>query len=63
MIITLVAATVAAQATPAPRPNAVPAPTADSKMACCEKMSKGGGCACCKGMANEEPDSKNMDHQ
>jgi hypothetical protein len=53
IVSTLVAASVAAQPAPAPKPMAAPAPTAEKKMACCEKMAKGEGCACCKDMAKD----------
>ena len=53
IVSTLIAASVAAQAAPAPQPTAAPAPPAEKKMACCEKMAKGEGCACCKDMARE----------
>lgn len=49
IVSTLIAASVAAtQPAPAPQPMAAPAPAAEKKMACCEKMAKGEGCACCK---------------
>ena len=51
IVSTLIAATVAtAEPTPQPLPTAAPAPAAEKKMACCEKMAKGEGCDCCKGM-------------
>lgn len=51
IVTTLVAATVAAaEPAPARLPAAVPAPAAEKKMACCEKMTKGEGCDCCKDM-------------
>jgi hypothetical protein len=54
IITTLIAATVAAaEPAPAPQPAATPAPKAEKKMACCEKMAKGEGCACCKDMGKE----------
>ena len=50
-VSTLIAATVAAaEPAPAPRPAAAQAPAAEKKMACCEKMAKGEGCACCTDM-------------
>ena len=50
-VSTLIAATIAAtQPAPAPQPTAAPASAAEKKMACCEKMAKGEGCACCKDM-------------
>ena len=53
IVTTLIAATVAAaEPTPAPPPAVAPAPAAEKKMACCEKMAKGEGCACCKDMAD-----------
>ncbi len=53
IVTTLIAATVAAaQPAPVPTPAAAPAPATEKKMACCEKMAKGEGCACCKDMAN-----------
>ena len=50
MIVTLIAATVAA-AEPAatPQPAAAPAPVAQKKD-CCDKMKDGDGCDCCKDM-------------
>ncbi len=60
MIVTsLIAAAIAFQ--PTPQPDAVPAPAAEKKMACCEKMAKGEGCACCKDMAEKESGSEPMD--
>lgn len=56
IVSSLVAAAVAAtQPAPAPQPMATPAPAAEKKMDCCEKMAKGEGCACCKDMAKDEP--------
>ena len=52
IVSTLIAASVATQPVPAPQPMAAPAPAADKKMACCEKMAKGEGCACCKDMSD-----------
>jgi hypothetical protein len=51
IVSTLIAASVASQPAPAPKPKATLVPTAEKKMACCEKMAKGEGCACCKDMA------------
>jgi hypothetical protein len=48
IVSTLIAATVAA-AEPT-QPAATPAPVAEKKMACCDKMAKGEGCDCCKDM-------------
>lgn len=62
IISTLVAAAVAAQPAPAPQPTAAPMPSAEKKMACCEKMAKGDGCACCKGMAKDGDGSPATDH-
>ena len=53
ILSTLIAASVAAQAAPAPEPSNAPAPAAEKKMACCEKMAKGEGCCCCKNMAEK----------
>jgi hypothetical protein len=53
IVTTLIAATVAAaEPAPAPQPAAAPAPAAEKKMACCDKMAKGEGCDCCKGMGD-----------
>jgi hypothetical protein len=55
IVTTLVAATVAAaEPTPAQQPAAAPAPAAEKKMACCDKMAKGEGCDCCKGMGKKD---------
>ncbi len=59
IVTTLIAATVAAAEPQAAPPAPVP-PHADhkaggqvgKKMACCENMAKGEGCACCKDMAS-----------
>ncbi len=51
IISALIAASLASQPAPAPKQMAAPAPTAEKKMAGCEKMAKGAGCACCKDMA------------
>jgi len=58
IVTTLVAATVAA-AEPAvpPQPTAAPAPAAEKKMACCDKMAKGEGCDCCKDMGGKAKDA------
>lgn len=53
IVTTLIAASVAAQPAPAQQKVAAPAPAAEKKMACCEKMAKGEGCACCKDMAKD----------
>ncbi len=53
ILSTLIAASVAAQAAPAPESSNAPAPAAEKKMACCEKMAKGEGCCCCKDMAEK----------
>ena len=62
MIISIAAAAIASAqpATTAPAPAAQPAGHAtmdhgDKKMACCEKMAKGEGCACCKDKTAEAP--------
>lgn len=60
IVSTLIAATLAiAEPAPtsAPQPAATPAPVAKKKMACCEKMKKGEGCDCCKGMEHKEKTS------
>ncbi len=62
IVTTFIAASIAAQATPVPQSMAAPAQTAEKKMACCEKMAKGGGCACCKDMAKEGGGSEAMKH-
>jgi hypothetical protein len=54
IVTTLIAASVASQSAPVPQPKAAPAPTAEKKMACCEKMAKGEGCACCKDMGKTD---------
>lgn len=46
---TFVAISIAAQRPPAQDAKVAPEPTAEKKMACCEKMAKGEGCCCCKG--------------
>jgi hypothetical protein len=58
IVTTLIAATVAA-AEPAPTPQvtATPTPKAEKKMACCDKMAKGEGCACCKDMGKSDAKS------
>lgn len=54
IVSSLIAATMTAtQPAPAPQPTAAPAPAAEKKMACCEKMAKGEGCECCKGMGKK----------
>ena len=53
IVSTLIAASVAAQPAPAPQSTVAPAPPAETKMACCEKMAKGDGCACCKNMGKK----------
>ena len=53
IVSTLLAASVAVQPASAPQPKAAPAPVAEKKMACCAKMAKGEGCACCKDMAKD----------
>lgn len=62
IVTTLIATTVAVQAAPAPQPAIRPALTADKKMACCEKMAKGEGCACCKETAKDAQDAEGMKH-
>jgi hypothetical protein len=62
IVTTLIAATVAAQAVPAPQPIPSPAPIAEKQMACCEKMTKGEGCACCKHEAKEHHDAEGMNN-
>jgi hypothetical protein len=52
ILSTLIAAAVASQSAPAPQSASAPAPATEKKMACCEKMAKGDGCECCKGMAD-----------
>lgn len=59
IVTTLIAAAIAAQ--PTPQPDAVPASTAEKKMACCEKMAKGEGCACCMDKGEKESGSAPMD--
>ena len=54
IVSTLIAASVATQPAPPPQPTAAPAPAAEKKMACCEKMAKGDGCDCCKGMEGKD---------
>ena len=62
IVTTLVAATVAAAEPQAPvQPAAAPAPVAEKRMACCEKMAKGEGCACCKDMEGKAKDA-HSDH-
>ena len=56
IVSTLIAATVAAQPAPTPQPSATPAPAAEKKMSCCDKMAKGEGCDCCKGMDHKHKD-------
>ena len=53
IVSTLIAASVATQPAPAPKPIAAPSPSSEKKMACCENMAKGEGCACCKVMAKD----------
>lgn len=62
IVTTLIAAGVAAQPAPAPQPMAAPAPAAEKKMACCEKMEKGEGCACCKNMVKDGHGERGMNH-
>ena len=62
IVLTLVAASVASQPAPAPTPMAAPTPTAEKKMACCEKMAKGEGCACCNAMARNGHGEHGMKH-
>ncbi|HVF61038.1 MAG TPA: hypothetical protein VNJ70_14620 [Thermoanaerobaculia bacterium] len=51
IVLHLIAAPVAvAEPAPAAQPAVAPAPSAEKKMACCDKMAKGDGCACCKDM-------------
>lgn len=60
IVSALMAAAVAAQQAPASQPEPRPAPSAEKKMACCEKMKSGEGCCCCKGM--EKDNAPSMDH-
>ena len=53
IVSSVIAATLATQAATAPQPASAPAPAAEKKMACCEKMAKGEGCDCCKGMGKD----------
>jgi hypothetical protein len=62
IVSTLIAASVAAQPTPASQPTASPAPTVEKKMACCEKTAKDEGCCCCKGMAKDSGGEHGMSH-
>ena len=62
IVSSLIAASVAAQPAPAPQPAAAPAPAAEKKMACCEKMAKGEGCACCKDMGKDGHGEHGMSH-
>jgi len=65
IVTTLLAATVAAVQPAAPaKPAAAPAPVADKKMACCEKMKQGEGCDCCKDMDGkpQDPAGAHDDH-
>lgn len=62
IVLTLVAAGVAAQPAPAPEPKAAPTPAAEKKMACCDKMAKGEGCACCKGMDKDDHGKHGVSH-
>ena len=63
IVTTLVAATVAAaEPAPARLPAAVPAPAAEKKMACCEKMTKGEGCDCCKDMGKKDAAPAHGEH-
>jgi hypothetical protein len=62
IVTTLVAAAVAAAEPAVPaQPAAAPAPAAEKKMACCDKMAKGEGCDCCKGMDGKAKDG-HADH-
>jgi hypothetical protein len=66
IISTLLAATIAAQAAPASVPSVTPAPSAEKKMACCEKTEKGAGCCCCKDMGKDQHaghDMEGMSHE
>ena len=54
IVTTLIAASVAVQPAPAPQPTSDPAPAAEKKMACCDKMAKGEGCDCCKDMGKKD---------
>ena len=60
IVSTLIAASVAAQPAPVPQPTVAPVPAAEKKMACCEKMAKGEGCACCKDMGKEHDGERGM---
>jgi hypothetical protein len=60
---TLIAASVAAQSVPAPQPKAAPVHAPEKKMACCEKMAKGEGCACCKDMGKEGHEGQGMNQR
>lgn len=62
IVSTFMAAVVAAQPTPAPEPIAVIVPAAEKKMACCDAMAKGEGCACCKDMGKEAEHPEPMNH-
>lgn len=62
IVSTLMAAAVAAQPTPAQEPAAVTVPAAEKKMACCEAMAKGEGCACCKDMGKQGEHPEPMNH-
>lgn len=62
IISTLIAASVAAQAAPAPEAKGSTTPSAEKKMACCESMAKGEGCCCRKGMRAKTADKDVEDH-
>ena len=62
IVSSLIAASVAAQPAPTPQPSSAPAPAAEKKMACCEKMAKGDGCACCKDMSKDGHGERGMNH-
>lgn len=55
IVSTFIAAALAAQPAPTPQPAAAPVPTAEKKMACCEKKATGDGCSCCEDMAGSTP--------
>ena len=65
IVTTLIAATVAAAEPTVPAQTAAtPAPAAEKKMACCDKMAKGEGCDCCKDMEGTAKDvqANHADH-
>jgi hypothetical protein len=42
---------------------AAPAPAAEKKMACCDKMKAGEGCDCCKDMEKKDAAPEAGEHQ